>query len=393
MLKLGGQFPLGSQIMKYRNFGKIDFKSSALGFGTMRFPVIGENSAKIDESQTKEMIYYAVDNGINYLDTAYVYHQGQSEVVLGKILKDGHREKVKIATKLPVWLIAGRNDLDIIFEEQLRRLQTDHIDFYLLHSLNEEKWSKVLDLRIIEWLEKKVSQGKINYLGFSFHDQYPLFEKIIDSYNKWTFCQIQYNLLDENEQAGVKGLKYAAQKGLAVIIMEPLKGGKLAHAPKKVQEIWDQAKSKKSSVDWALSWLWNQPEISLVLSGMSNLNQVKENIKSASKSEINSLTNAEVSLIKKVQKKYQELISIPCTKCGYCLPCPKKVNIPKIFEIYNEIRMYDNLAEGIKKYSSLNPEEKIENCVSCKRCESLCPQKIKISEKLKEVKKFLANDK
>lgn len=376
--------------MKYRTFGKIDFKPSALGFGAMRFPVIDNNSSQIDKKQAEQMVYHAIDNGVNYLDTAYLYHQGQSEVFLGEILKNGYRQKVKIATKLPVWMIESKSDFDKLLDEELTRLQTDYIDFYLLHDLNKEKWSKVLKFDLIGQVEKAISKGKIKNLGFSFHDDFLVFKEIVNGYDKWGFCLIQYNFMDKNIQAGKKGLKYAAEKGLAVVIMEPLKGGRLASAPPSVQKIWDSAKTKRTPVEWALSWVWNQPEVSLVLSGMSSLHQVKENIEFANSSKTKMLSTEELSLFEEVKKEYQKLFPIPCTNCQYCLPCPQGVNIPKVFEIYNNCFAYQNAQIEKKQYQFLPPEERAENCVSCKKCESLCPQKIKISEELKKAWKVLS---
>jgi len=298
--------------MKYRNFGKFDFKPSALGFGAMRLPLVREGApeSEIDEKKATEMLYFAIDNGVNYLDTAYVYHKGQSEVFLGKILTKNYREKVKIASKLSLWNTENKNDPDKLLEEQLRRLRTDQVDFYLLHGLNKERWEKVKNLEIIEWAGKKIAEGKIGHLGFSFHDEYSLFQEIVDSYDKWTFCQIQYNFLDENFEAGTKGLKYASQKGLGVVVMEPLRGGKLANPPREVKEIWNKAEPTRTPVDWALQWLWNQPEVSLVLSGMSSLEQVKENIGSADRSKVNSLTPAELMVFGQVKQEYTHLTRI-----------------------------------------------------------------------------------
>lgn len=386
-----GQFPPRSQ-MQYRNFDQIDFQPSALGFGAMRLPTVDDDSSKIDKKQAKQMIYYAIDKGVNYLDTAYVYHQGQSEVFLGEALKNGYRQKVKIATKLPVWMVEKKNDFDKFLDEELTRLQTDHIDFYLLHNLNKEKWLKVQRLNLTGQAEKAILNGKINHLGFSFHDDFPVFKEIVDGYDKWEFCLIQYNFMDENIQAGKTGLKYAAEKGLAVIVMEPLKGGRLASAPPSVQKIWDKAKIKRTPAEWALSWVWNQPEVSLLLSGMSTLPQVEANIKSVEKSKIGMLSREELALFEKAKKEYEKLFPLPCTDCRYCLPCPQGVNIPKVFEIYNHSFAFRNLGIEKKQYRFLPPEERAENCLSCRRCESLCPQKIKITEKLKEVGRLLGNN-
>ena len=239
--------------MQYRPFGKLDWKVSALGFGTMRLPINGADQAAINEPEAIKLIRFAIDAGVNYVDSAYVYHEGNSEVVLGKALEDGYRDKVKIATKMPVFSIQNKEDLDRIFETQLIRLKTDCIDFYLLHALMKPTWDKVKELNIIDWAEQKIAQGKIGYLGFSFHDEYEVFKEIVDSYKDWTFCQIQYNYLDEHYQAGKAGLQYAATKGLAVIVMEPLAGGLLAvKPPEEIQQEWDKTGIKRPPADWAL---------------------------------------------------------------------------------------------------------------------------------------------
>lgn len=374
--------------MKYRNFGKLDFKPSALGFGAMRLPVIGEDRSRIDEKKATRVIYYAIDHGVNYLDTAYMYHGSQSEPFLGKILTQKDRKKVKIATKLPTGMVETKKDFDQLLNEQLKRLKTDHIDFYLLHGLNKTRWDKVYKLGVLPWLEKIKKEGKIGHFGFSFHDDYNVLKKIVNAYD-WTFCQIQYNILDINYQAGVQGLKYAAKRGLAVVIMEPLKGGKLANPPETIKKIWEKA-PEKTPVEWALQWLWNQPQVSLVLSGMSTLQQVKENVESANSSAPNSLNKKDLSLIEKVRKKYEQLTPIPCTKCEYCLSCPQGVNIPQIFEIYNSVNTFNTpLEEARKRYRRLVDEEKAVNCVKCGQCEAACPQKIKITKWLKKADKLL----
>jgi len=331
--------------MRYRKFGKLDWSVSALGFGCMRLPTLDGHpmSANIDEKESIRMIRHAIDQGVNYVDTAYPYHSGNSEIVVGKALKQKYREKVKLATKSPVWLINNSDDFDKYLNEQLKKLQTDHIDFYLLHGLGKTRWiSTVLKFNLLERAESAVQDGRIGYIGFSFHDDYDAFKEIIDGYDGWSFCQIQYNYMDIEDQAGTKGLKYAASKGLPVVIMEPLLGGRLANPPRTVQEIFNGFPKKRSPSDWALQWLWNQPEVSVVLSGMSNMQQVEDNLRSASISGVNSFGAEELLLIERVQKKYAERAAIPCTKCGYCMPCPNGVNIPGNFEQYNDVIMYDD---------------------------------------------------
>jgi hypothetical protein len=375
--------------MKYRSFGKLNYKPSALGFGAMRLPILGEDPAKIDEKEAIRMIHYAVDNGVNYLDTAYPYHKGESEIVVGKALRGEYRGKVKLATKLPSWLVNSKLDFDRFLNEQLKKLQTDHVDFYLLHSLDREKWQKLQKLSVFSWAEKAIKEGRINHLGFSFHDSFEVFKDIVDGYDQWTFCQIQYNYMDEDFQAGTKGLKYAAQKGLAVVVMEPLKGGRLANPPQTVKEVFEKAKTKRTPADWALRWIWNQPEVSLLLSGMSNQKQVEENIQSADTSEVNSLSQEELKIIEEAKATYLEFKPIPCTKCEYCLPCPKGVNIPKVFEAYNDAIIYGDLEQARNQYERLAGSG-AENCVNCERCEKLCPQHIEIARELQKAKDLLS---
>jgi len=370
--------------MKYRKFGRLDWEVSALGFGAMRLPVIGGDPSRIDEPEAIRMIRYAVDHGVNYIDTAYPYHGGNSEIVVGKALRDGYREKVRVATKMPIGLVNSREDLDRIFDEQLKKLQTDHIDFYLLHGLNRERWAKTLDLNVLEWAEKVMAEGKIGYLGFSFHDEFEVFKEIIDGYDGWTFCQILYNYIDEDFQAGKRGLKYAASKGLAVVVMEPIAGGMLAvPPPPEIQAIWNESEIKRTPAEWALQWVWNHPEVSVALSGMSTMEQVVENIKSADRSGPNILTEKELELISRVREKYRQYGFIGCTGCRYCMPCPQGVSIPEIFALYNEYsrrrREGDAQREIIKKYQETIPPEKgAKICVKCGECEEKCPQQLPI---------------
>lgn len=368
--------------MKYRDFGKLDWKVSALGFGAMRLPIINGDAAKINEAEATKMIRYAIDHGVNYVDTAYVYHRGTSETLLGKILKDGYREKIKLTSKMPSWLVKSEEDMDKYLDEQLSKLQVDHLDFYLLHGLGKQSWQKLKDLNVLKWAEKKMDEGKFRHLGFSFHDEFEIFKQIIDSYDGWTVCQIQYNYMDEQYQAGTKGLKYAASKGLAVIAMEPISGGRLATTPsKEIQKSWDKAVVKRTPAGWALQWVWNHPEISLAISGMSTFEQVRENVESADRSGINMLTDQELRLIKEVTRKYKKLGSVACTGCRYCQPCPEGVNIPEIFALYNQFYIEDRNEEVKKKYwEHITPESQAKRCARCGKCEELCPQHLQIRD-------------
>jgi len=380
--------------MQYRQFGKLDWKVSALGFGCMRLPTKGGDSSSIDEPEATRMLHYAIDHGVNYLDTAYPYHGGNSELVVGRALKGGYREKVRLATKLPCWKVEAAEDFDKFLNEQLEKLQTDQIDFYLLHALNEESWHKMRDMDVLERAEKAIADGRIGHIGFSFHDKYEVFQEIVDAYDRWTFCQIQYNYVDVENQAGTKGLKYAVSKGLTVVIMEPIRGGQLVNPPEPIQELWDTATKKRAPAAWALQWLWNQPEVPVVLSGMSTMEQVEQNVASASVSAPGALTTEELALVGRVRDAYQELCPIPCTKCGYCMPCPNGVDIPRNFEIYNEGVMYDKPDHARQAYNSwLSEDKRASACVQCRECEELCPQSILISEWMVRVHEVLGEGK
>ncbi len=377
--------------MQYRKFGKLEWKPSALGFGCMRLPVLDNEMSKVNEPEATKMIRYAIDNGVNYVDTAYMYHMGNSEKLLGKALKDGYRAKVRLATKMPSMMITSAGQFDKIFEEQLERLQTKKIDFYLLHSLNKEFWAKLRDMKIIKWAEGRMAKGQIGYLGFSFHDEYKVFKQIVDAYDNWTFCQLQYNYVDVKNQAGRKGVEYAANKGLGIVVMEPIRGGVLAKTPPKpVAKVWGKATQTRSYAEWALQWVWNQPEISVALSGMSTMNQVLENVAAAGRSGPGTLKPAELTLIKKVTEAYKALSPVPCTGCRYCQPCPNDVDIPGIFALYNEVTMYEAPELGYFRYASpmgMKPETRADNCVECGKCVEVCPQKIEIPKWLEKAHK------
>ena len=375
--------------MQYRSFGKVDFRVSALGFGCMRLPILNGDYAQIDEPEALRMLRYAIDGGVNYVDTAYGYHRGNSERFVGRALQDGYRQKVALATKLPHWLVKEQADFERLFTAQLERLQTNHIDFYLMHALGAKSWHMLHDLGVLDWVEKTRASGRIQHVGFSFHDTFEAFKEIVDAYSGWDFAQIQYNYMDINEGAGTAGLKYAAQRGMAMVIMEPLLGGRLVRPPEAVQELWDNAPVRRSPADWALQWLWNQPEVSVVLSGMNTFQQVEENLVSAGVAAASQLSPEELALVEQVRAKTQELCAVPCTHCDYCQPCPNKVNIPRLFELYNNASMYNVLDESRREYSHMPMEERADMCLDCDECEVKCPQHIPISAWMPQVHEAL----
>ena len=370
--------------MLYRKLGKTNEKVSILGLGCMRLPEI---DGKINEREATSMLRYAIDNGVNYIDTAYIYHNGESEGFVGRALKNGYREKVNIATKLPTWLIKNREDMDRIFDEQLERLQTDYIDFYLVHNLNEKIYPYVKEQGLFEFLEKIKKENKVRYIGFSFHDNLEVYKSIVDDYN-WDFTQIQYNYLDEEYQAGTEGLLYAASKDLGVVIMEPLRGGSLVNnLPNKISEIIDNASSKKSAAAWGFKFLYNNPNISVVLSGMSNLEQIKENLQIADREGIAlSITKDEEGTINKLKEEFKSKIKVNCTGGKYCIDCPKNIDIPEFFNIWNNSSMFGNIEKYKSNYNALKSENRDASlCIKCRKCETHCPQHINITDKLKEV--------
>lgn len=380
--------------MLYRKNPKNGDELSILGFGCMRLPV--KEDGTIDEERATKQVRYAIDHGVNYVDTAWPYHMEQSEPFLGRALADGYREKVKLATKLPSWMVKSREDMDFFLNSQLEKLQTDHIDYYLIHSLVGGLWDNIEKLGVADFLGKAKADGRITYTGFSFHGAGEDFNRIVDAYD-WDFCQIQYNFLDEKNQAGTKGLKYAASKGLGVIIMEPLRGGMLAsRVPPAVQEIWDEAPTKRTAAEWALRWVWNHPEVTVVLSGMNDEKNIAENLSVADGAYSNSLTEAELQLVKRAERKYRELMKAGCTGCRYCMPCPEGVNIPLCFELYNSLHMSGNADEAKFLYAAMlsgvltmGEPGFASQCVQCAKCLEKCPQHLEIPMLLESVVKEL----
>ena len=375
--------------MLYRKILKNGDELSILGFGCMRLPI---KEGKIDEERAAQQVRFAIDHGVDYIDTAWPYHMGESEPFLGRALAGGYREKVKLATKLPSWTVKSREDMDRILNAQLEKLRTDHIDYYLVHGLVGTLWDKMEKLDVLEFLDRAREDGRIVNAGFSFHGSVDDFKRIVDAY-PWIFCQIQYNFLDEKNQAGTEGLEYAASKGMGVIIMEPLRGGKLTNPiPPAVQDTWNEASVKRTPAEWALRWIWNHPEVTVVLSGMNEEAHIEENLRIADEAYPNSLTEAEIQLVKKVEQKYRELMKTGCTGCRYCAPCPSGVDIAGCFEIYDNFYLSGNEKEAKLMYAA-KPGGIIRGdvpgyasqCVQCGQCLEKCPQHLDIPTFLKAV--------
>jgi predicted aldo/keto reductase-like oxidoreductase len=377
--------------MLYRNCGKTREKVSVLGFGCMRLPVLpGGDFSRIDEPAATRIIRHAIDVGVNYVDTAYPYHGttmgsgGQSEPFVGRALQDGYRQKVHLATKLPSWLIQAHADMDRYLNEQLTRLQTDHIDFYLVHGLRRAWWEQLKAAGFADFLDKALKDGRIRHAGFSYHEQPEMFKEVVDAYD-WSFCQIQYNYMDEKFQAGRRGLEYAAKKGLGIVIMEPLKGGKLAqNLPAEVSRELEHSGKSWSPAEWALRWVWDHPEVSLALSGMNSMEQITENLRIANEALPNSLTGRDLQTVEHVKAVFATRTKVPCTECGYCQPCPEGVNIPGCFSFFNDYHVFGRREEGMY-HRFLAPQQRASNCSACGTCETQCPQAIPIRRELKEV--------
>ena len=377
--------------MQYRRVPKNGDQLSALGFGAMRLPI---QKGKIDEERARKQIRLAIDNGVNYIDTAFLYHGGESEEFLGRALQDGYRQKVKLATKLPPSEVKKREDMDNILSLQLKKLHTDYIDYYLLHGLEATSWKKLRDLGVLEFLEEVKTAKKIKNAGFSFHGDCQTFKEIIDAYD-WVFCQIQYNFLDEDNQAGTEGLRYASSKNIAVMVMEPLRGGMLtSRLPKEVKKIYEKVNTHRSAAEWGLRWVWNHPEVTVVLSGMNHENQVIENIKTCENALPGSMTPIELGVIGEVANYYKQLIKVRCNGCAYCMPCPHGVNIPQCFSLYNQYFTTDRKLKtralyGLNLMGGFSESADASLCKNCGNCIKICPQQIAIPVELKKVSKQL----
>ncbi len=372
--------------MLYRDFGATGLRHSALGFGCMRLPYDEGDQSKIRESEAIDMIRRAIDEGVTYVDTAYGYHGGQSEVLVGKALRNGYRDKVTLADKLPVWLAEKPADFERLFSEQLQRLGEDHVDLYLLHSLSRDSWRRARDIGVLDFIVKEKERGRVGRLGFSFHDSYEVFTEIVDAFD-WEFCQIMFSYIDTDYQAGEAGLRYAADKGLAVVVMEPLRGGKLVTGlPAEVETAFRELHPEWSAAEWALRAVFDRPEVSVVLSGMSSMSQVEENLRIASEAGEGNLGEAERHALARAKEVFMQRIRVGCTDCRYCQPCPYGVAIPSVFSMYNNAYLFGDMQALGRQYAGLMKAEKdASRCAECGQCESVCPQNLEIISLLKQV--------
>lgn len=371
--------------MKYRKGQKISEPLSLLGLGCMRLPVIGEDRSNIDEDQCKNIFNTAINSGINYFDTAYLYHKGYSENMIGQYVSKVNRNKVHIATKMPWWLCKNLDDCERIFNEQLHRLKSEYIDIYLLHGLNIKSWNTIKDSFIIEFIHKKKKEGRIRYIGFSFHDNHDAFIEIVSN-GIWDLCQVQSNIADIYFEATIEGIKFAYDMGLDVIIMEPLRGGKLiTNLSDEIASIYQKTLPQYSPLEWCFRWLYNLPYVTTILSGMSSVEQIEQNIQIFESAEANCLSGDEVKALKTICKLFNSSNKIKCTECYYCNICPNNVNIVEIFRYYNSIIESDNVFINKLKYKRILSKGMLCECTKCGKCKDICPQKIDIPERIKEV--------
>ncbi len=373
--------------MEKRKLQKLGIETSLLGFGCMRFPVTPEG--KIDEVKAEEMLRKGIEQGVNYIDTAYPYHNGESEPFVGKVLKKFDRDSFFLATKLPVWMVHSLEDVDRIFEEQLKRLQTDHIDFYLMHAMGGKRFDELAEMGCVKRLEELKAEGRIKYLGFSFHDSYEAFEHILN-YKDWDFCQIQLNYMDTEEQAGLKGYELAAAKEVPLIIMEPVKGGMLASFSEDIMDKFHSVDANASAASFALRYVGSLPGVKVILSGMSTMEQVEDNLNTFN--HFKPLSDKEQEIIKEVVDILNSRVQNGCTGCRYCMPCPAKVDIPGNFRVWNTYHMYQNYnTVKFNWENQIGEEHQAKNCIKCGKCEQACPQKLSIRQDLEKVQQDLDN--
>ncbi len=364
-------------------FPTINRESSMLGFGCMRLPTNADG--KINEPEAIRMIRHAIDNGCTYIDTAYPYHGGESEVVVGKALQDGYREKVILTTKLPVWKVEKYEDMMAILDEQLQKLQTDHVDFYILHAMGNDRMDKMQQLDYKKFYQEAMAQGKVKYPGFSFHDDYNAFLRILNDWDQWKMAQVQMNILDDTNQATLEGIREAGKRGVGVVIMEPLRGGLLANPPEDVKAVYEAFETKRSPVEWAFRYLYTMPEVITILSGMSTWEQVIDNMRIFDLEAQPALTEDEKQLFASVKATYMARTKTRCTGCEYCQPCPMGVQIPRIFRGYDGamLRADSSFKQGYARIVADNGDAS--RCVECRQCEGACPQHLPIVQYLQEI--------
>jgi predicted aldo/keto reductase-like oxidoreductase len=377
--------------MKYRKFGMTGWEASVLGFGVMRLPLINEDPALINEAESIRMIRYAIDHGVNYLDSGFPYDMKYLERLsrlAGQALQDGYREKVKVAATLPLFLINSPSDFDRYLNEQLQWVQINRIDFYLLGRLNRENWLRLQELGVLRWVEKAKTDGRIDRIGFFFHDHFQILRAILDAYDDWGLCQFQYSYMDVNHDPGVSGIKYAAEKGLGIVVTEPLRGGRLTkEPPESIAEIWANAQKKRTLTEWGLRWVWNHPEISVTLCDMSTIEQVVEDVQLADHAEPDSLTVQELVLISKVREAFRKLAPIPCPSCRACMPCLQGIDVPRIFELYNDAFIYDDAEMARSLY--YGERHDLDSCTECRVCERACAKRLPMLDWLQKAHRLL----
>lgn len=385
--------------MEYRELGNTGENVSILGFGGMRLPTNNENK-DINKKQAEELLSYGIDNGINIIDTAYSFHAneihggaGNSEPFLGEFLETGYRDKVYLQTKMPSWLIKKEEDLEFYLDQQLKRLKTDHIDNYLLHGVNNENWENYKNVNILEFLDNILSDGRVKHVGFSTHGTVETLFILTAEYDKWEIALTQMNFLDETYQTGIEGLNILSQMGIGNMIMEPLRGGRLVqNVPENIMKIWDSAEEKRSPIEWALEYLWNMENVSCVFSGMNSLEHLKTNIKIASKSKPNMISKNDKKVIKDVAEEYRQHKGNDCTSCGYCMPCPNKINIPHCFREYNMGNILNSPKGSARQYFTYFEDEALaHHCTQCGDCVNMCPQGINIPEEMKKVEEYFGD--